>query len=391
MGRSVRARAPHAKRVLIRTLPLGRGNYGCLLQTFALQQTLAELGFQAATDVSERIGLLAAARRVAAATATRLLRRPVGYRERQKFANAELWRFIRNTLRTDSIFRFGGFPHRQKYLSYGAFIAGSDQVWRPEYGDIGSYLFDFVDGPGRRIAYAASFGTDRPTVDWNATRPLIERFYAVSVREHSGVALCEHEWSIGAEQVPDPTLLPDLEEYRRLAATGPRVSNGDYLLTYVLDQSPRMVHGIRALQHALGLQVHDLHRQIPRSAGDFRRDPSAFVRPSVEEWLRGFQDATVVVTDSFHGTVFAILFNRPFVTIANSARGLARFESLLSTFGLEHRLVLAGEDDDTSDAVTEALETPIDWDRVNAQVAVERERGIGFLERALSPVLSAHG
>ena len=64
------------------------------------------------------------------------------------------------------------------------------------------------------------------------------------------------------------------------------------------------------------------------------------IQPPVEEWLRGFYDAEFVVTDSFHACVFSILFNKPFIVIGNEGRGIARFESLLKTFGLEERLVI---------------------------------------------------
>ena len=72
--------------------------------------------------------------------------------------------------------------------------------------------------------------------------------------------------------------------------------------------------------------------------------PAACTSPAVEQWLRGFMDARYVVVDSFHGCVFSILFNKPFIAIANSGRGETRFTSLLKTFGLSSRLIHGAEE-----------------------------------------------
>ena len=109
--------------------------------------------------------------------------------------------------------------------------------------------------------------------------------------------------------------------------------------------------------------------------------------PPVSAWLRGFRDAAFVVTDSFHGCVFSILFNRPFVAIGNASRGLSRFHSLLKTFGLESRLVLLGDegfDAAARERVLRLVRVEIDWARANATPARERARSRAFLERALS-------
>lgn len=100
--------------------------------------------------------------------------------------------------------------------------------------------------------------------------------------------------------------------------------------------------------------------------------------PSVESWLQAFLGAGFVVTDSFHGTVFSILFNKPFIAIGNSGRGMARFESLLSQFGLEERLVKSpGE---VSPAL---LQSQINWDSVNQKRKALAEEGQAFLKSQL--------
>ena len=90
-------------------------------------------------------------------------------------------------------------------------------------------------------------------------------------------------------------------------------------------------------------------------------NPVDYIMPSIEGWIKGFSDADFVVTDSFHGTVFSILFNKPFVTLLNSDRGASRFYSILSEFGLEDRLV-AAYDETRIDAL---LSHEIDYQQVN--------------------------
>jgi polysaccharide pyruvyl transferase WcaK-like protein len=109
-----------------------------------------------------------------------------------------------------------------------------------------------------------------------------------------------------------------------------------------------------------------------------RNDIYDCVFPAPEKWIRGFMDAQFVITDSFHGTVFSILFNKPFISIANKVRGLTRFTSLLKLFHLEDRLIFSSED-----FVPENLKE-IDWDRTNAILNQEKEKSMQFLKKNLN-------
>ena len=102
---------------------------------------------------------------------------------------------------------------------------------------------------------------------------------------------------------------------------------------------------------------------------------------SVAQWIAGIRDAEFVVTDSFHGTAFPIIFNKRFITIGNSARGMARFNSLLKIFNLKDRFILP---EDINDSNLERLvQTQINWDEVNKIRSYETERARKFLEDAL--------
>lgn len=369
-------------KVLVRTLPLRRGNYGGILQAFALQRALTELGVVAVTDLSERLPFHTAMRKLLLRVASRATRRPIGYDERVRHKNAALERFIARHMNTTRVFRFNWRPRQRLIAQYPIMIVGSDQVWRREYGDVESYLFDFAhSGQGTRlVAYGASFGSDHPDLP-GSLRPLAQRLTAVSVRENSAIDICRTHWGVMARRVPDPTLLIDADEYRQLADDAPATAlpaepNG-YVLAYVLDDSPRKARILAELGEALGAPT-------ARLASPHGPSSDLAPRASVESWLRSFRDARAIVTDSFHGCVFALIFNRPFIALGNPQRGNARFDTLLGTFGLTDRLVSLDELGDPTRAIADLINQEIRWDLVNQTIAEEAASGREFLRHALT-------
>ncbi|EOG8328753.1 MAG: polysaccharide pyruvyl transferase family protein [Klebsiella sp.] len=103
-----------------------------------------------------------------------------------------------------------------------------------------------------------------------------------------------------------------------------------------------------------------------------------YTYPPIEEWIRSFYDADFVITDSFHGTVFSIIFNKPFISIGNESRGKARFTSLLSMFNLENRLV-----SHASEINSELVNASIDFDMVNLKLDEMRKQAVTFLNNSL--------
>jgi len=100
--------------------------------------------------------------------------------------------------------------------------------------------------------------------------------------------------------------------------------------------------------------------------------------PSPTKWIRAFMDAKMVLTDSFHGCVFSIIFNKPFWIIENKERGNARFDSLLKLFNLENRKI------DINNLKMTDLATPIDWQQVNKTRKEWQERAVTFLKNNIS-------
>ncbi|WP_220292781.1 polysaccharide pyruvyl transferase family protein [Microbacterium trichothecenolyticum] len=385
---SWRSRPPQAGGgvdIVIRTLPLRRGNYGGILQAYSLQKALESLGYVAAVDVSERLPAQVAMKKALMRGVSRLVRRPVGFDEKMRQLNWNINSFVETKMRTVRLFVLNAWLPPRRLSRLSAVVVGSDQVWRPQYGDVNSYLLDFVPANSRvrRIAYAASFGTDKAPRMGARSADFVRRFDAVSVREETGVDIARDLWGVEASRMPDPTFLVDPA---MLAALGgpPRVDDSvGGAFAYVLDESPSMKALLASLPEAMGTGLVTL--AVPTVGGSRGFE----LRPKVEDWVRSIRDADAVITDSFHGTVFALLFKKQFVAVGNVERGMSRFEALLARFGLTQRLVMAADGDcdkgaDHAARVTEMLRRPIDWDLVTAVTQEERARGLDFLSMALS-------
>jgi hypothetical protein len=259
---------------------------------------------------------------------------------------------------------------------FDCYIVGSDQVWRPTmYPFIESAFLGFVKGKGaRRFSYAASFGVNEWLYTSEQTRIFkkdIAKFSQVSVREASGVKLCKKHFDVNAVQVLDPTLLLNRSHYQKLIPKEEieRINPG--LLCYILDDSTEKEEMAGIIANSLNLKEYNFFDG---------KNSSGFQYPTVTSWLAAFCNSKFVFTDSFHGCVFSILFNKPFIVFGNRVRGLDRFISLLETLGLMDRLVHSMDSFNNLD-----LQKEIDWRLVNEIL----DRQVKFSRRFLET--SIHG
>lgn len=371
-------------KVAILTQPLGH-NYGGLLQAYALQTYLKKLGCEVETlnrraEGAGRISPKGHLLNLAKLMLGRIKSLPT--ESRQAWVLSELAAFRDRRLSMSP--RIAGEQEIRDYYrdrDFDAFVVGSDQVWRPRYSpSILNFYLDFLDdikSPAKRIAYAASFGVD----DWEYSSDLTEqckvmaqKFDSISVRERSAVELCRNKLGVPAEWVVDPTLLLEPADYEPLISEREKNDNTGCVLSYVLDPAPEKRSIADSVGRAVGAKVFSIKPEY--SITQVRAKDLAKCRfPSVEAWLQAFHDASFVVTDSFHGTVFSILFNKPFLAVGNSARGMARFESLLSQFGLTDRLV-----ESPGEVSSILIHAPVDWVNVNDKREELAEAGRKFLK-----------
>ncbi len=372
----------------ILTQPL-HANYGGILQNYALQQVLIRAGYETETiDWEGGKGIREALYRVKMeiAHAAAPSKFPsINYRPNTKEQNIiqqNTKHFIDTYIKhTKKLHSHAAFAKQARKGGYDAYIVGSDQCWRPCYNTFLSAMFlDFVqDRPVKRVAYAASLGTDR----WEYTprqtatcAPLAQRFDLVTVREDSGVKLCKEYLGTNAIHVLDPTMLLTKEDYIRIVETEKEPKPAGTLFCYILDPNNQKTAFIQRVEKTQGLQSFQVLPKCQaenRTKEDIKNRIEDCVFPSVTAWIRAFIDAEMTIVDSFHGMVFSIIFNKPFWAIGNEGRGVSRFISLLKMFHLEDRLLNASHLDGVD------LSKPIDWSSVNTILSEMRNKSKALL------------
>lgn len=356
-------------RIGIVTQPLEM-NYGGILQNWALQQVLKDMGHDPITiDAYERFSTPHYIFNYMRATLKRMIGKKASMPRRYHGATRSevMGRFIeQNIVKTHVMWHYKRGVVKRYALD--AIIVGSDQVWRAPY--CGEHLEDmflrFTAGlPLKRVAYAASFGVDK----WEYTpeqtaacAAWAQQMDAISVREISGVDFCRVHLGVGAKCVLDPTALLSAEDYN-VIIDHEWDSDEPYLAVYCLDIRKAKEDFFNKLAAERGLKVRYF------SAG-------WKAQLSIPQWLSIFMNASFVVTDSFHGTVFSILFGKEFYNLCSPKRGLTRVSNLLSALGLEKRHL---SDTDPE----EPVDCSIDWDDVHVRLDSLRHDSLEFLTNAL--------
>lgn len=373
----------------ILTLPL-HTNYGGILQAFALQQTLNRLGHE---SVLINLPLPQPGKKERSIEFFKrlvkkyLLFRSVPLRawptlKEREIISQHITPFIRENLRVIQCPDANNLLKSTLKEGLEGYVVGSDQVWRPVYSaSVSSFFLDFLkDFKLKKISYAASFGVDTwPFTECEREKfgKLLSNFTAVSVREDSAVSLCKTYWNINARLVLDPTLLLEPEDYIAVCNLQQEPEK-EKLMVYILDKSQEKKNIIHKISEIVGLPLHEvMAKEKFWNAGS--KGIEKCIVPSISEWIAGFRNAGFVVTDSFHGMVFSILFKKPFMCIGNKNRGITRFTSLLKLLKLEDRLLYSPEDIDEK-----KIKEPIDYEQVDFLRQQQKKNSLLFISEALN-------
>lgn len=369
----------------ILTLPL-EANYGGLLQAYALQKILRDMGHDVYTiDWHNRkeynnivhqfvgfVGRLVKHYIKREDITTRW--NPFVTEKELEIISSKMASFFSDMIKvTDRVYSNQLSVIEDKY-KFDAYVVGSDQVWAPSY----SYnsCLGFVNRKGvKRITYAASAGKSTwldIEGELRVSLPYFRLFDAVSVREEGLVEKVHKKTGMQANFVLDPTLLIEKAQYDLLASKP--LDGVDYICTYILDNNLEKERIIQQVASKLECNVKYAGLKETFKKG---LNPHDYIQPSVEDWLSTYSHSKFVVTDSFHGTVFSIIFNKPFVVIGNKGRGIDRFISLLKLFGLESRLLTDAQ------SVDDIMVTSIDWNNVNQRLFELREASLSFIYTSL--------
>ncbi len=272
-----------------------------------------------------------------------------------------------------------------KYID--GFVVASDVLWyydafiRQGY----NFLLDFVDDSKRKISYSTSFGNAVrffPEDEIPYAKYLMKRFDHVSVRELDGVELCKKHFDVTATQVLDPVFLCDMKDWRRIAGNAERKHDGKYIFAYVLDPNPQKAKALKSFAKKLGYDIVSItDKQTDRlKKEEILKGCGVLSGASIEEFIYHIMNAEFVVTDSFHGFCFSMIFNRPFYAVANKTRGRARFDTITRLIDVSDRLI---EDFAELDSISVDEALAIDYSKINANIDRECDRSKKWLHNAL--------
>lgn len=354
-------------------------NYGSVLQALALQKKIEELGAQAfiIDYYPERY------------TNNGLLRRLKA--KSPKFKNPLLLLAAKMLIYPSYIrkgIQFNKFMHNLnlvrpafstnedgvgKFTDADAYCAGSDQIWNSHWNEgIEKALYlDFVPKGKLCFSYAASIGlSEIPLNEVEETRLLLDKFEFLSLREDRGVELVKQLGRKDAVQSLDPTLLMTKEEWSQYVDN--KYQGKNYVLTYNLHHDPEIDKYARAVAEKYKLQI----RNISYNWHDVIRHGHLDWCPTVEGFLGLIKNAKFVIADSFHATVFSIIFERPFVVITPEVAS-SRLSSLLNMLGIEKRNI-------NKFTGIEQIEKPIDFLKVKKIISEKQCESMAYLKNVLS-------
>ena len=270
-----------------------------------------------------------------------------------------------------------------------SFLVGSDQLWNWwSNKDIGTYYYflDFADSKHKKIAYSTSFGHEDgyyPEEMRVHISYLLHRFDAISVREGTGVDICRDQFGVEAVQRVDPVLLCEMEDYEEAMRYSQAELSGSYILAYILNPTEDKLKTVRYTAEQINLPYYIIidgqgsREELKKEIND---DEHVLSDLEMADWLSLIKKSSYVITDSYHGFCFSVIFKRPMIVFPNVLRGTTRFTALGDITGLNSRFVYSFNE------VLEKslLEQDIDFDNIDARLQPEREAGIKWLEEALN-------
>lgn len=347
-------------------------NYGGNLQRYALMKVLKNMGHDV-THINLRYSYSVSNFKILLRIAKRIFLKLIGKRvdffyeshmrkerqQKEKYANEFYDKYIKHTEILNNITAV----KRYRWSNFDIAMVGSDQVWRYDMAkySIGlkNFFFKFLDDKIIKIAYSVSLGKygDSEIDIYRALVTDYSKFSAVSFREQQGV---DFAYKVGwnnpiPQQTLDPTLLLPPEIYTKELNLKKQISNS--VFCYMLDKDEDKQKQIEIILSneftnckivECGLNVENC---IP-----------------VEQWLENIMNTQCVITDSYHGVVFSILFNKNFYFLGNPRRGNDRLISLLNTFSLDFN----------------DFKNMSDWTSVNKQLEYLRVQSLYFLDSAIN-------
>lgn len=263
---------------------------------------------------------------------------------------------------------------RQNPPQSDIYIVGSDQVWNHVIArdKALAYFLDFGPDGVRRFSYASSFGLSQweagPYAPTEKVKECLDRFYSISVREQEGQTILKETFRKEATLVLDPTFLN--ESYPEISG---KVVQHDEIVCYKLEKTPDFWENMPKVAKMIGLPVLLLNYNFPKKGYKYHFNPTA------SQWVRRIAGSSFMITDSFHGVAFSIIYKRQFCAILNHNGRDSRMISLLKLLHLENRIFNNLEEMTQDDAWL----TPIDYTKVYTYLNNLKAQSKNYLYKAL--------
>lgn len=361
-------------------------NYGAVLQAYALQQAIMDLGYDTEIINYSRSNI--------ADVITMFWNKAIstikGNPDRQLYTVKEFLEMVFKGDGNTSDVKESFLQFREKYLRcsrpvnrktihtieplYSKIIVGSDQVWNCGRVNIEpTYMLDFVSDRMKKYSYAASFGiSEIPEKYYSIYKKNLSDFSCISVREKQGASLVKEITGKDAELVLDPTFLLSKDRWSNIAE---KYTDEEYVLVYQLGKSNRLIDIARKYSQKKGLKIKFVKKPV-----EFSGEADYCKGLSPTEWVGLFKNASCVFTSSFHGIAFSIIFNKEFYAIKSEDRirhaMQSRLVNILEEFGLEQRYI------EDYDGLLKC--SKIDYEDVNNRLDQLKESSIRYLKKVLS-------
>ncbi len=356
-------------------------NYGSLLQSYATQKAIEKMGHE-----SEIINYVRYEERYKNLASTLVK----GKKWDKNFVLRTIYKIIQSPNYSKMYKRFAKYKKeilKETELEYGSikelednlpiadvYCSGSDQIW----GSIGTvdydeaYFLEFAKGR-KCISYSSSFGKTELSekLDRNLDN-LLSKFSRILIREKSAKQLLENRNINNVEQVLDPTLLLSKNEWMKFSEKSTKKINGKYVLVYQLHDNKDFDKYAKKFAKFKNMKL----LRISPSLYHITRSGKLIYLPTQYDFVKYFMNAEYILTDSFHATVFSIIFNRKFIDVLPPNKTGTRIQSILDLFGINNRILQSFDD-------MKLIDEEIEYIKVNSRIEEEREKSLRLFKDSI--------
>ena len=346
-------------------------NYGALLQTYALQTTLKNLGADNEVIDYRHAGIEEKYYKVLKKQSLPSLVRSCMLYPREVKKAKKFGKFISSNLKVSNICYKSYNQLEESNSIYDCFITGSDQVWNNKITDMdGAYFLNFVKNSEKKCSYAASFGMyNLPTEQKNLYKTFLSDFNHMSVREEQGKNIIKSLTNKDIQVVLDPTLLLSKDQWCKIAQ---KPQDNNYILIYIMKWSDSLFKFAEDLSAKTGCKIKYITTGVKKPVkGDY------ITTAGIEEFVGLFANAKYVVTNSFHGTAFSLIMNKNFFLELLQGQGANdRLENIMDTYNLRSREIVNGKNS--------YINENIDYEVVNEKLEANKQNSLEFLKKIVN-------